>query len=110
VAAHSAAEVAAALEAAGALWAPYRTFRELAADREAVQDNPMFTVIEQPGIGAYPAAATPLQFGAVQRQPPRPAPVLGQHTDEILSSILGLSDHEIGRLHDQGVVAGPPIA
>jgi 2-methylfumaryl-CoA isomerase len=52
-------------------------------------------------------AASPVQFGAVPRQPPVPAPVLGQHTDEILSGILGLPDHEIGRLHDEKIVGGP---
>jgi 2-methylfumaryl-CoA isomerase len=107
VAAHSAAEVSAALQKAGALWAPYLTFRELLRDRDAVGDNPMFTVLDQPGIGRYPVAASPVQFGAVPRQPPVPAPVLGQHTDEILSGILGLPDHEIGRLHDEKIVGGP---
>ena len=92
---------------AGALWEPYKTFRELVADKDAVGENPMFTVLDQPGIGPYPVAATPLQFGAVPRQPPRVAPTLGQHTDEILSAILGLPDHEISRLHDDKVVAGP---
>ncbi|MBV8191766.1 MAG: CoA transferase [Alphaproteobacteria bacterium] len=107
VASHTAAEIAAALKKAGALWSPYKTFRELAEDRDHVLDNPMFSVLEQPGIGRYPAAASPLQFGAIPREPPRPAPVLGQHTDEILSGILGLPDHEIAKLHDQKVVAGP---
>jgi 2-methylfumaryl-CoA isomerase len=107
VAAHTAAEVGTALKKAGALWAPYQTFRELAHDKEAVLGNPMFTVLDQPGIGRYPVATTPLQFGAFEREPPRPAPMLGQHTDEILSSILGLPAHEIARLHDQKVVGGP---
>jgi 2-methylfumaryl-CoA isomerase len=107
VAGHTAAEVGAALKKAGALWSPYLTFRELAADRDAVLDNPMFTVIDQPGIGRYPVAATPVQFGALPREAPRPAPLLGQHTDEILSGILGLSGAEIGKLHDAKVVAGP---
>jgi len=107
IAAHSAEEVGEALKTAGALWAPYQTFRELSADREAVLDNPMFTVLDQPGIGRYPVAASPLQFGAAERQPPKPAPVLGQHTDEILSGILGLPAHEIARLHDEKVVGGP---
>jgi 2-methylfumaryl-CoA isomerase len=107
VAALTAAEVGVALKKAGALWAPYQTFRELAADKANVLDNPLFTILDQPGIGRYPVAASPLQFGAVPRQPPRTAPVLGQHTDEILSGILGLPDHEIARLHDQKVVAGP---
>ena len=107
VAGHTAEEVGAALKKAGALWAPYKTFRELVADKDAVGENPMFTVLDQPGIGPYPVAATPLQFGAVPRQPPRVAPTLGQHTDEILSGILGLPDHEIARLHDEKVVGGP---
>ncbi|MBM3646300.1 MAG: 2-methylfumaryl-CoA isomerase [Alphaproteobacteria bacterium] len=107
VASLNAADVAAALKKAGALWAPYQSFRELAADKTNVLDNPMFTIVDQPGIGRYPVAATPLQFGAVTREPPRPAPLLGQHTDEILSGILGLSDREIGKLHDDKVVGGP---
>ncbi len=107
VAAHTTDEVSAALKKAGALWAPYKTFRELSRDREAVLDNPMFTVLDQPGIGRYPVAASPLQFGAVPREAPKVAPLLGQHTDEILSGILGLPAHEIARLHDQKVVTGP---
>ena len=107
VAAHTAADVGAALKKAGALWAPYQTFRELATDKDAVQDNPLFTVLDQPGIGRYPVAGSPLQFGAVARQPPVGAPTLGQHTDEILSAILGLPAHEIARLHDEKVVGGP---
>jgi 2-methylfumaryl-CoA isomerase len=107
VAANTAADVAAALTEAGALWAPYQTFRELAADRVNVVENPMFDVLDQPGIGRYPVAASPLQFGAAPRLPPAPAPVLGQHTDEILSDILGLPGHEIARLHDEKVVGGP---
>ncbi|MGQ0582272.1 MAG: CoA transferase [Reyranella sp.] len=107
VATHTAADVGVALKKAGALWAPYQTFRELAADKEAVQENPLFTVLDQPGIGRYPVAASPLQFGAIPREAPKVAPALGQHTDEILSAILGLPAHEIARLHDEKVVGGP---
>jgi len=107
VARHTTEEIGAALKKAGALWAPYKSFRELSADKELVQDNPLFTVLDQPGIGSYPVAASPLQFGAVPREAPRPAPTLGQHTDEILSGILGLPAHEIAQLHDAKVVGGP---
>jgi 2-methylfumaryl-CoA isomerase len=47
------------------------------------------------------------RFRASPRQVPRPAPLLGEHTDEILAKELGLSAAEIGALHDSGVVAGP---
>ncbi len=41
----------------------------------------------------------------------RRAPALGEHTDEILAEVLGMGEGEIGRLHDEGTVAGPaPIA
>jgi 2-methylfumaryl-CoA isomerase len=99
--------VGAAHKKAGALWAPYQTVRELAADKANVLDNPMFTILDQPGIGRYPVSATPFQFGAFERRPPNVAPILGQHTDEILSGILGLSDREIGKLHDEKVIGGP---
>jgi 2-methylfumaryl-CoA isomerase len=39
------------------------------------------------------------------RRPVAPAPRLGQHTDEVLSEVLGLAAGEIARLHDQGIVA-----
>ena len=35
------------------------------------------------------------------------APMLGEHTDQVLAELLGLSDGQIGQLHDSGRVAGP---
>ena len=35
--------------------------------------------------------------------------MLGEHTDEVLAEVLGMSDGEIGRSHDRGVVAGPTL-
>jgi 2-methylfumaryl-CoA isomerase len=49
---------------------------------------------------------SPLYFSNAIHEDPRPAPRLGEHTDEILATMLGLGDGEIGRLHDQGIVAG----
>ena len=98
-----------ALDAARVTWAPYRTVRQaIADDADLSVANPMFAMLHQPGVGDTLAAATPLDFGAVARVPVAPAPSLGAHTDEILRDLLGLSDGEIGRLHDDGIVAGPP--
>ena len=63
--------------------------------------------LEQPGIGTYLMPGSPLAFAGCDRLPPRRAPMLGEHTDEVLGDILGLSDAAIGRLHDDGIVAGP---
>jgi 2-methylfumaryl-CoA isomerase len=40
----------------------------------------------------------------------RPAPLLGEHTEQILAEVLGLGATEIARLHDDGIVAGPGAA
>lgn len=101
------AEVSDALSKAGALWGPYKTARELVAGDPLIAANPMFARVDQPGLGRLWSAGSPFDFAAADRLPPRPAPRLGQHTDEILSGVLGLSGSQIGMLHDKGVVAGP---
>jgi 2-methylfumaryl-CoA isomerase len=102
------AEVARTLDAARVTWGPYRTVREaLRDDADLSEANPLLRTVEQPGIGPVLAAGSPLDFSAFTRHLARPAPRLGQHTDEILHTILGLSQAEIGRLHDARIVAGP---
>ncbi len=93
-------------EDCGICWDKYQTVRELVeTDPDCSPDNPIFSRIEQPGIGTYPVCGTPMHFSTIERSPPRPAPRVGQHTDEILADLLGLDSAAIGRLHDQGVVA-----
>jgi 2-methylfumaryl-CoA isomerase len=79
----------------------------LAEDADFSPANPMFATLDQPGIGSYLVPGTPLHFGSADRVPPLRAPVLGEHTDEILLDVLKLPPDEVGRLHDAGVVAGP---
>ena len=89
-------------------WGPYQTFRELVdEDPRCSIDNPMFAMVDQPGVGRVLVPRTPLSFEGMERNAPKPAPKLGQHTDEILGAVLGLGDGQIGKLHDKGVVAGP---
>jgi 2-methylfumaryl-CoA isomerase len=92
----------------GVSWGPYQTFTELVEqDPRCSTLNPMFAEVEQPDIGTYLMPGSPLAFSGAERLAPMRAPRLGEHTDEVLAGVLGLSDGEIGRLHDDGVVAGP---
>ena len=75
-------------------------------DRRHYKDNPMFQTVRHPSGRDYIA---PGAMGTVSpdiRGPVQPAPVLGQHTDEVLATVLGMSSGEIGRLHDAKLVAG----
>jgi 2-methylfumaryl-CoA isomerase len=103
-------DVAKVFDECGVCWGPYQTFRQLLEDDwRASRDNPMFEDILQPGIGEVRAPGSPLSFSAVPRTPPGPAPILGQHTEEILAEDLRMSETEIGRLHDAGIVASPSV-
>ena len=89
-------------------WGPYWTFMELVEnDKRCSPANPMFQEVEQPGIGTYLMPSSPLHFDACERLPPRRAPLLGEHTDEVLADVLGMTDAEIGRLYEDRVVGGP---
>jgi 2-methylfumaryl-CoA isomerase len=102
--------VRAALDDAGVLWGPYRTFTELVRDDpRCSQANPMMNRINQPGIGDYLAAGLPLRFSDIEAAPVAPAPILGADTDAVLSGALGLPDHAIADLHDRGIVGGPVV-
>jgi 2-methylfumaryl-CoA isomerase len=102
------AEIREVFERHDVCWGPYQTFRELTQeDPRCSPANPLFEEVEQPGIGTYLMPGSPLEFGAFERLPVRRAPLLGEHTDEVLADVLGLGEAEIGRLHDDGVVAGP---
>jgi 2-methylfumaryl-CoA isomerase len=111
VLARTLAEVGETFDRHGVSWGPYQTFSELVErDPRCSTANPMFEQVEQPGIGTYLMPGTPLAFSDAERLPAAPAPQLGEHTAEVLADVLGLSEREISRLHDQGVVAGPAPA
>ncbi len=88
-------------------WARYRTFAQaVREDPDISIDNPMFSMLEHPGIGTYLTPGNPIAFSDAERIAPVRAPSLGENTDEILSGI-GYSDGEIANLHDDLIVAGP---
>jgi 2-methylfumaryl-CoA isomerase len=102
------AEVEAVFAGSGVLWGPFQDFTTLVNnDPRCSPANPLFAEVDQPGIGRYLAPGLPLDFSAAPRQPTRPAPRLGEHTDLVLAEVLGLPAAEIGRLHDIGIAAGP---
>ena len=107
-AARTLVEVRTAFDAHGVCWGPYQSFRQLVADDPRCSlANPLFAEIDQPGVGRVLAAGSPLAPIDLGRVAVRPAPRLGEHTDEVLAEVLGLSGTEIAALHDRGVIAGP---
>lgn len=100
------AALAERLAGKGATFERYRTAYEAARDPVLVTDNPLFGPSpENPSGFAYPAAGPFANLPELDRGPPKPAPYLGEHSEEVLATRLGLSSGAIGALIDAGVVA-----
>jgi len=98
-------QVTQVFEQHGVCWGRYQSVEQMIAN--TLPGNPMFSTVTQPGVGQLSSPSLALDFSALAREPARPAPVLGQHTEQVMQEILGLSAAAYGQLHDRGIVAGP---
>lgn len=71
---------------------------------EQLVDRGFFEEVEHTFAGRYGTPGLPFRMASVKRWFERAAPSLGQHNDEILSTLLGISQAEHERLHDTGVI------
>ncbi len=105
-AARRAADLQPLFDAGGVTWGRYQTLHEAATgDPRLFTANPVFQTIAHPSGLTYPAAGPAGTLAGEARGAVVAAPRLGQHTDEVLATVLGLDSGAIARLHDSGVVA-----
>jgi 2-methylfumaryl-CoA isomerase len=101
-------EAAARLDQTGACWSIYRPLSQAITEEPGfVAGNPVFGERAHPAGHAYPTPGAAGTFPGLDRASAPRAPRLGEHTDEVLADLLGMSSGEIARLHDAGTVAGP---
>lgn len=65
----------------------------------------MVKEVEHPACGPMKLVNTPVKFSHSNPSIRTPPPLLGQHTDEVLRDIVGMSDLDIRNLKNEGVVA-----
>jgi crotonobetainyl-CoA:carnitine CoA-transferase CaiB-like acyl-CoA transferase len=61
---------------------------------------------EHPIAGRVRSVGPPVRMSETPGAVRSPAPLLGQHTEQVLRSRLGLEDDEIGKLRSAGVIGG----
>lgn len=94
------------LTKAGATFEHYRTMYEAATDPTLVADNPLFGPSPaNPSGFSYPATRSFANVPGMAPGDPRPAPYLGEHSEQVLAERLGLSSGQIADLIDRGIVA-----
>jgi crotonobetainyl-CoA:carnitine CoA-transferase CaiB-like acyl-CoA transferase len=82
---------------AGLPCGPINDIAQAFADPQ-VQARQLRIQVEHPAAGALPLLANPLRMSASPVQYQRAPPLLGQHTDDVLSGLLGMDAAEIARL------------
>ena len=84
---------------------PVYEFDEVFADPQ-IKHLGLVTEVEQPGYGKARMLGFPVRASATPAAIRRPAPLLGEHTTEVLAE-LGISAEEIDRLVAAGAIALP---
>jgi formyl-CoA transferase len=91
-----------AFDAAGIPCGPILDYAE-AFDTPQAEARQMRVEIDHPALGRVPTIGTPLKLSRTPLDPRRPAPQLGEHTDEVLRG-LGCGDAEIAALRASGTL------
>jgi crotonobetainyl-CoA:carnitine CoA-transferase CaiB-like acyl-CoA transferase len=92
-----------ALEAAKVPCGAINNLAEVFAD-DQVQARRMVDAWTHPQRDDLRLVASPLKLSATPVRKERPPPLLGQHTDEVLADVLGLSPERIAQLRAQEVI------
>ncbi|MCY4506010.1 MAG: CoA transferase, partial [Acidobacteria bacterium] len=90
------------LEARGVPCGPINDYAEVMADPH-VRARELVVETDHPTLGRIPTLGTPIKLSETPLAPGRPAPRLGEHTDEILGD-AGFGAEEIAELRRAGAV------
>ncbi|HET7876664.1 MAG TPA: CoA transferase [Methylomirabilota bacterium] len=93
----------AAFAAAGLPTGPINTIDQVFADRQVLHRG-MVQEIDHPTAGRVRLVGIPVKFSATPGEIKLPPPLLGQHTDEVLTGLLGLDPQELESLRADGVI------
>lgn len=87
----------------GACWDP-----RLIGSHPQLLHRGLFEAVDHSFTGSYRAPGPPYRFGSVAKWLTHAAPTLGQHNNEVLGGLLGLTDIEILDLEAAGVIGSRP--
>lgn len=86
---------------------PYAAINDVkdTLEHEHVLARGMVSEIDHPTCGPIKLVSPPVKYSESRTGIRSPPPTLGQHTESVLTEVLGWKDHDVQRLKDQGVVA-----
>jgi crotonobetainyl-CoA:carnitine CoA-transferase CaiB-like acyl-CoA transferase len=75
-----------------------------AAEHPHLKERGYIVDLEHPALGKIRDLGAPFKLPESPGGPTKPAPLLGQHNDEVYGTLLGMSSAELQRLHRDGVI------
>ncbi|KAJ5677892.1 uncharacterized protein N7477_003525 [Penicillium maclennaniae] len=86
---------------------PYAAVNDIQGtlNHEHVKARGMITEVEHPECGPIKLVNTPIKYSEATPGVRTPPPTLGQHTDEILGSMLQYGEADIAKLKAEGVIS-----
>lgn len=96
-------EVLEIMAEAGVPAAPVLNIQEI-AESDHIDARNILIDIEHPKAGKTRIPVMPVKFSETPACIERPSPLLGQHTDEILGDLLGMSEERIAQLRRQEII------
>jgi len=99
----STASLEAQLRAAQIPCGPIQSLDEVFSDPQVIARG-MVVPMTHPHLGSIKTLANPVKFSATPLSYDRPPPVLGEHTDEVLAQVMGLTEDEIAGLRSRNVI------
>jgi crotonobetainyl-CoA:carnitine CoA-transferase CaiB-like acyl-CoA transferase len=91
------------LEAAGVPAGRIRTVPEV-CESEHLKARGMIQALEHPKAGRITVMGVPIKLHGTPGEVKTPPPTLGQHTDQVLRSLLKLKPAQVAKLHAEGVL------
>jgi len=91
------------LEQAGIPCGPVNTIEQVASDPQ-IAARDMIIDVQHPEAGRFRVVNTPFKFSRTPYKVERASPDLGEHTQDVLSQLLGMTHEEISRLEGLGVI------
>jgi len=91
------------LEAAGVPNGPINDIAQVFAEPQVIARGVRIEVTH-PAAGKLPMVASPMRFSDSTLEHKTPPPLLGQHTEEVLTGLLGKDASEIARLRECGAI------
>jgi CoA:oxalate CoA-transferase len=84
-------------------YSPINTLKQICEDPHIAHRN-MLVEIDQPIVGKMRVCASPLKLSETPGEVYAPAPMLGEHSAQVLHEVLGYSREKIAQLQNEGVI------